>query len=163
MEIRAADWPDLACLVRCEAEAFELQPRAVDADFAGQLESDVAKTHTVLAAQIRAGQIHVAMRADEVVGYVSVTADYEHLFVGAIAVLPAHQRQGLGSRLLAFAEQTAARRGMEFVSLYTDGLKAANLRFYTNRGYGETDRTEGPDFLRVYYSKLIVPVAARAA
>ncbi len=155
MEIRAAEWPDLGCVARCEAVAFALAP----ATCAGGL----AKTHTVLAAQIRAGEIYVATRSGSIVGFISACPNYEHLFVAAIAVQPPHQRQGIGSRLLAFAEKFAAERGLDFVSLYSDGLNLSNTRFYTYRGYYETDRTEGPDFLRVYYSKDIAPVTARAA
>ncbi len=155
MEIRAAEWPDLACVARCEAEAFALKQRPVN--------GELAKSHTVLASQIRSGEIFVVTQSDRVVGYVSIAANYEHLFVGAIAVLPENQRQGIGSSLLAFAEQTASRRGLDFVSLYSDGHITENTRFYKRRGYHETDRTEGPDFLRVYYSKAIAPITARAA
>lgn len=155
MEIRAAEWSDLGCVVQCEAEAFALAPRTHD--------GDVAKAHTVLAAQIRAGEIYVVTKSGRVLGYVSFATNCEHLFIGAIAVLPAHQRQGVGSCLLAFAELAAVDRELDFVSLYSDGMIAANTRFYVHRGYRETDRCDGPGFLRIYYSKDVPPVTARAA
>ncbi len=155
MEIRAAEWPDLGCVARCEADAFALAPRRVD--------GDIAKAHSVLAAQIRAGEIHVATHSGRVIGYVSFATNYEHLFVGAIAVLPERQRQGVGSHLLAFAERTAADRDLDFVSLHSDGMIASNTRFYARRGYRETDRCEGPNYLRIYYSKAIAPPTAQAA
>lgn len=147
MEIRAAQWTDLAAIVECEARGFGTPPR--------QLGSDGASAHAKLLGQIRAGEIAVISQGSAVLGFISVAAQYEHLYVAAIAVLPEHQRRGLGSRLLVHAERQGARCGLAFVSLSTDGSIAANMAFYRHHGYRETERCEAPNFSRVYFSKAI--------
>jgi ribosomal protein S18 acetylase RimI-like enzyme len=155
MEIRTAVRPDLTAIAACEASAFGSPPPSV----AG----DTTKSHARLLAQILQGEIRVVEDEIGVLGFISFSTNYEHLFVSTIAVLPQHQRQGLGTRLLATAELEAAQRGLAHVSLFTDGPASHNLAFYRSRGFRETGRCEGPDFARIYLSKPIARDAAAAA
>jgi GNAT superfamily N-acetyltransferase len=108
-----------------------------------------------LALQIRRGSIHVIGGQVWILGFISFLPNADHLFVDAIAVRPSHQRQGLGSRLLAFAEGEALRQGLRSVRLFTDGTAVDNLSFFQRRGYRETGRCDEGDFSRVFYSKEI--------
>ncbi len=155
MEIRTAVRPDLSAISDCETNAFGSPRRLID--------GDGTKSHARLLAQIRDGEIRVIENGNGVAGFISFTTNFEHLFVSTIAVLPQYQRQGLGSLLLAKAEQEAVRRGLDHVSLFTDGPAADNVAFYESRGFGETDRCEGPGFARIYLSKPVTSEAAKAA
>ena len=75
------------------------------------------------------------------------------MFVESIAVLPEHQNKGLGTRLLAFAEQEAARFGLASVRLFTKQRTNDGFAFYKYRGFRETDRCDSDGFPRVFYSK----------
>ena len=108
-----------------------------------------------LASQIRRGAVHVICGPARILGFISFAPNADHLFVDAIAVRPSHHRQGLGSRLLAFAEEEASRLGLHSVSLFTDGKLADNLSFFQCRGYHETSRCDEGEFSRVFYSKEI--------
>lgn len=149
MEMRAAIAPDLASIAECEARAFGAPARVIS--------GDGTVSHAALLTQIRDGNVCVITKAGRVLGFISFAVNFEHLFVGIIAVLPEHQRQGLGSRLLAAAERRAALSGLDYVSLFSDGSDSPSTAFYRNRGYRETGRSVGPDFLRVYLSKAIAP------
>jgi GNAT superfamily N-acetyltransferase len=140
MQIRTATISDLAVVTRCADRAFGVYPRRPG-------------NWVELALQIRARSVHVICDAARVLGYISFSANRDHLFVETIAVLPRRHGQGLGSRLLAFAEKEALRLGLRSVRLFTDGKIADNLTFYRHRGYHETDRCDEGRFSRVFYSK----------
>jgi ribosomal protein S18 acetylase RimI-like enzyme len=148
MRIRAATISDLAEVVACEDLAFprfDLHSRAGD-----------PKPDNNLEPQIREGSVHVIGLPTRILGYISVSANPDHLFVSAIGVLPELQGRGLGSQLLAFAEKMTLRLRLPSLKLFTDG-SIANNRFYRCRGYRETDRCDEGSFSRVFYMKSIAP------
>lgn len=80
------------------------------------------------------------------------------LFVENVAVSPAFQGQGLGTRLMALAEEIAIALGHSRVRLYTNRLWAENVRLYRKLGYrvdGE-EQIDGGMF-RVDMSKDLPP------
>src|SRR5258705_13626224 len=120
MQIHAAISSDLAAITSCADRAFGVYPLRPG-------------NWVELALQIRSGSVHVICEGARVLGYISFSANRDHLFVETIAVLPHYHGQGLGTRLLAFAEKEALRRGLRSVTLFTDGKKANNLIFYRRR------------------------------
>jgi ribosomal protein S18 acetylase RimI-like enzyme len=150
MRIRSAVLSDLAQVVACEDLAF---PRR---DL--KLRVRGLKPNSNLEPKIREGSVHVMGPPGRVLGYISFSANPDHLFVDAIGVLPELQGRGLGSQLLAFAETMTLQLRLPSLRLFTDG-SIANHRFYRRRGYRETDRCEDGSFLRVYYMKNVTPHA----
>ncbi len=63
-----------------------------------------------------------------------------HLLVENVAVDPEFQHQGLGHRLMDFAEQEAQRQQFPEIWLYTNEKFVANIAFYAGRGYHEFKR-----------------------
>jgi ribosomal protein S18 acetylase RimI-like enzyme len=59
----------------------------------------------------------------------------DRLLIENLAVSPAHQRKGLGSRLVAHAEGIAAALGYGEVWLYTNRRFAGNVELYSRLGY----------------------------
>lgn len=150
MRIRSAVLSDLADVVACEDLAF---PRRDP-----NLRVRGHALNSNLEPKIRAGSVHVIGPPGRILGYISFSANPDHLFVEAIGVLPEVQGRGLGSQLLAFAETATVRLRLPSLRLFTDG-SIANHRFYRRRGYRETDRVEDGSFLRVHYMKILAPHA----
>ena len=80
----------------------------------------------------------------------------EVLLVENVAVAPGRQGLGLGTRMLALANELARSQGKHRVRLYTNKLWAENIRLYLKLGY-VIDREEDvrPSLVRVHMSKPI--------
>jgi GNAT superfamily N-acetyltransferase len=102
---------------------------------------------------VRAGQAWVAVTDGEIAGFVIVIDEPGCLLVENVAVRPAAQGRGIGSRLLALAEDQARSLGRGEVRLYTNEAMTENLSYYPRRGYAETGRAEQDGFRRVFFCK----------
>lgn len=74
-------------------------------------------------------------------GLIEMIDEGEHLLVENVAIADAFQGQGLGLRLLAHADRTAALLGRARLRLYTNRLFGSNVDYYLRRGYA-IDREE---------------------
>jgi GNAT superfamily N-acetyltransferase len=70
-------------------------------------------------------------------GLVEMIPQPNYLLIENIAVHPTYQGKGLGNILLKHAEEHTASLGVRETRLYTNAKFAANLAFYTKRGYSE--------------------------
>lgn len=145
--IRLATADDVAEIRRCAEEAYALyvprigkKPAPMIADFA---------------AQIAAGQVHVCIEAERLLGYIVLYPRDDHLHVENVAVFPGQQGTGLGKYLMAFAEIEARRAGLAAIELYTNQHMTENLSFYPRLGYEELGRGEEAGFARVFYRKAL--------
>ena len=102
---------------------------------------------------VRAGQAWVASDRGEIVGLAILAARPGYLLLENMAVLPAAQRRGIGSRLLALAEDQARRLHLGEVRLYTNEAMTENIAYYPGHGYVETHRAEHDSFQRVFFCK----------
>ena len=84
---------------------------------------------------VRAHQIDLAYLDGELAGVIEIIPAADHLLLENLAITPAHQRKGLGRRLMARVEALARARGMTLVRLYTNKAFASNLAFYQKLGY----------------------------
>jgi ribosomal protein S18 acetylase RimI-like enzyme len=92
--------------------------------------------------------------ADDVIaGVLVLMREPDALLIYSVAVHPAHQGRGFGSRLLALAEDEARRAGYTSIRLYTNGLMAANIARYRRLGYQETRREPIGDTVVVHFLK----------
>jgi len=104
---------------------------------------------------VRGRQAWVALEGGEITGFVILVAQPGYLLLENVAVLPAAQGRGVGSRLLALAEDHARSRGLGEVRLYTNEAMTENLSYYPRRGYAETHRAEQDGYRRVFFRKPI--------
>lgn len=74
-------------------------------------------------------------------GLIEMIDEGEQLLVENVAIADAFQGQGLGLRLLAQADRTAALLGRARLRLYTNRLFGSNVDYYLRRGYA-IDREE---------------------
>lgn len=102
---------------------------------------------------VREGRVWVAVDNGVLVGLAVLVPQQDHLLLENIAVSPAVQGQGVGSRLLALAEDLARKHGLCDVRLYTNEAMTENLAYYPRRGYRETHRAEQNGFRRVFFRK----------
>ncbi|HVJ34165.1 MAG TPA: GNAT family N-acetyltransferase [Terriglobia bacterium] len=77
----------------------------------------------------------------------------DHLLIENLAVSPEFQGRGYGRRLVAYAEQVAASRGIGTIRLYTNKLFAENLRFYDRLGYAVVEEEDFKGGVIVHMSK----------
>lgn len=82
------------------------------------------------------GELLVAADQERLIGTVMVGHDGHRGWVYYMAVDPARQRQGLGTRLLRAAESWAAARGVRKMELMIRESNAAVAGFYAGCGYG---------------------------
>jgi ribosomal protein S18 acetylase RimI-like enzyme len=113
-------------------------PAPVSADYAGA---------------IGRGEVWVAAGEAELLGLLVLVPRADHLLLENVAVRPAAQGAGLGSRLLALAQEEAARRGLTEIRLYTNVAMTENLAFYPRHGYTLTHRAEQDGYQRAFFSK----------
>lgn len=102
---------------------------------------------------IRDREAWVAEVDGRVAGLLVLHAHPDHLLLENIAVAPAHQRLGIGARLLDLADRRARERGFAEMRLYTNVAMTENQAYYARRGYRETGRAVQDGFSRVFFTK----------
>jgi ribosomal protein S18 acetylase RimI-like enzyme len=108
---------------------------------------------TDYSAAVRDNDVWVATDDDAIMGLVVLIPQPDHLLLDNIAVSPAGQGRGVGTRLMGFVEERALALGFDEVRLYTHVTMTENLAYYPRRGYVETHRAEQNGFRRVFFSK----------
>jgi GNAT superfamily N-acetyltransferase len=123
---RADDVPRLEALVEAAYAKYVprigMRPIPMDDDYAARVER---------------GEAWVLGDVDALVVLVP---DEKWLLVDNVAVRPDLQGRGLGRRLLAFAEEEAARLGYGELRLYTNEKMTENRALYARLGYEELGR-----------------------
>src|SRR6201989_2924285 len=102
------------------------------------------------AARVSEGAIWVFEEGAEIAAIILLLPAPNYLLLDNIAVSPTRQGLGLGSRLLAFVEDEALRRGYREIRLYTHQTMVENQRLYASIGYEETGRGSEAGYQRVF-------------
>jgi ribosomal protein S18 acetylase RimI-like enzyme len=105
------------------------------------------------AARVSEGAVWVLEEGAEIAAIIVLLPAPNYLLLDNIAVSPTRQGLGLGSRLLAFAEDEALRRGYREIRLYTHQTMVENQRLYASIGYEETGRGSEAGYNRVFMRK----------
>jgi len=127
----------------------------VEAAYQGYIEDIGQKPAPMLddyKALIRAEAITVAVDGHDIAGLIVMWARRDNWYVDNVAVWPERQGTGVGSVLLAQAEQMARAAGLSEVQLYTNEAMSANTTYYEHRGFVETHRSVEAGYNRIYYS-----------
>jgi ribosomal protein S18 acetylase RimI-like enzyme len=105
-------------------------------------------------ALIAQGAVSVLETADGRIGAILVLLPKpDHLLLDNIAVRPERQGQGLGRRLIEFAEAEARRLGHRELRLYTHEKMVENIALYRRLGFLETGRGHEAGYDRVFMTK----------
>jgi ribosomal protein S18 acetylase RimI-like enzyme len=90
------------------------------------------------------------------VGLIEMVDEKNQLLIENVAVSPNFQRRGLGSKLMAHAEEVASSLGRERVWLYTNQRFTENITFYLGLGYRiEREEDIGDGTIKVDMSKTL--------
>jgi ribosomal protein S18 acetylase RimI-like enzyme len=138
-----------------EGDVPELRRIAVAAyqHYVARIGREPAPMGADYAAAARSGHTYLAEQDGETAGFIVLVPEPGYLLLENIAVLPTAQGQGLGTRLMALAEEHAAALGLPEIRLYTNEAMTENLAYYPRRGYAETHRAQEDGFSRVFFRK----------
>ena len=145
MIIRSATQDDIAQIVR--------QVNAAYAKYLDRMEKPPTPMLADYATLIASGGVHVLISGAEIAGVLVIEAQDQALFIENVAVEPAFQGQGLGRRLMAFAERYASELGLRELRLYTNEVMVENLAFYQRLGFEEVERRVDDGYHRVFMRK----------
>ena len=123
-----------------DADAIHALTRAVYAKYVPQMGREPLTMSADQAAAIRDHQVWVLEAAGALIASLELIAEPDCLVVENVAVAEVHQGQGLGRRLMAFAEDEARRQGFVALRLYTNEHMAGNVGLYGALDYHETGR-----------------------
>jgi GNAT superfamily N-acetyltransferase len=144
--IRCARPADRAAIERIVRAAYGLYVERI-----GKPPGPMLDDYTAL---ISDGRVSVLEEADRTMAAIIVLLpEPDHLLLDNIAVRPDRQGQGLGRRLIAFAEEQARRLGHSEVRLYTHEKMTENIALYTRLGFVETGRGQKAGYDRVFMTK----------
>ena len=138
---------DAAELLAVQRAAFAVEARL----YGGPTLPPLLESLEAVTTAIRAGHVLVARLDGRVVGSARRVLVDTEVEVGRLSVLPELQGRGIGSALLAAAEDVP---GAVTASLFTGHLSAGNLGLYHRRGYREFDRRQiTPEVELIYLRK----------
>jgi ribosomal protein S18 acetylase RimI-like enzyme len=106
---------------------------------------------------VTAGEVFVLTIDGMITALVVLIPQPDHLLLDNVAVEPSHHGQGLGRRMMQFAEDEARRGGMGELRLFTHSSMVRNVDLYKRLGFVETHRGSVGGFDRVFMSKTLAP------
>jgi len=137
LAMRVATLADLSAVVAMTGAAYAV--------YDGVLDGPPIPVTTDYAPRIAGGGVWLlADGAGPPAGLIVLERHPGHVLIFSVVVAPAHQGQGLGRRLLAWAELQARDAGLAEVRLYTNAKMTRNIALYSQFGYHETGRRENP-------------------
>lgn len=140
--IRRALPPDAGPLTLCIEDAYSVY---------AERELKLPPVSEGIADEIRDNLVWVAVADNAIVGSMVLIVQKDHLKLANIAVASGSAGSGLGRALLARAEQEAAARGFDRLTLTTHAGIPENIRFYQHLGWSRT----GARGSKVFMEKLI--------
>ena len=138
----------------CDRAAVETIVRDAYAHYIARIGKPPGPMLDDYAALIAAGAVSVVETDDgEIAAIIVLLRNSDHLLLDNIAVRRDRQGQGLGRRLIAFAEAEAHRLGFREIRLYTHQMMTENIALYARLGFIETGRGRDAGYDRVFMTK----------
>lgn len=129
MNFRLADPGDAESITQVVNAAFRVERFLIDRD-----RVNAEKVRTML----RQGNFLLAKDAGRLIGCVYVEIRGERAYFGLLAVDPSRQKEGLGRRLIAAAEDYGRTAGCRVMDIRVVNLREELPPFYRRLGYQET-------------------------
>ncbi|GIF21534.1 N-acetylglutamate synthase-like GNAT family acetyltransferase [Actinoplanes tereljensis] len=147
MVLRVAQASDVASIQQLVRAAFQR--------YVPRIGREPAPMGVDYAVPVAEGRCWVVEHDGRIAGMVQLAARDGYLEVETIAVADGMQGNGVGTRLLAYAEEKARELGLPEVRLYTNEAMTENLEYYPRRGFREIDRATHHGYRRVFFAKPI--------
>ena len=96
------------------------------------------------APRIANGEVWLLESGGEPAGVLTLERHEDHAMIFSVAVSPAFQRKGFGTKLLNHADQQTRLWGLPEIRLYTNAKMERNIALYLAYGYRETGRRPNP-------------------
>ena len=96
------------------------------------------------APRIANGEVWLLESGGEPAGVLTLERHADHAMIFSVAVSPAFQRKGFGTKLLNHADQQTRLWGLPEIRLYTNAKMERNIALYLAYGYRETGRRPNP-------------------
>ncbi len=173
IEIRPATESEAALIAGITLEAMRsntplpsMSPFPADVEGAEEVRVAIRRGETFLLARCGAEAVGVIRLADRS-EFRDLTLHRSYIEISGLAVRPDHRRNGIGSALLAAAENHATADGYEHTLLRTS-MEVGLVPYYERRGYGirhvrQLSYPGSPTFLDVVMSKRMATSAGAAA
>jgi ribosomal protein S18 acetylase RimI-like enzyme len=104
-------------------------------------------------ARVAEDECWVVRQDSQVLGYLVLHWEPDHVLLDNVAVDPNAQGRGIGSTLLSLAERRGRTEHRPEIRLYTHVTMVENIARYSALGYVETHREEASGFARVFMTK----------
>jgi N-acetylglutamate synthase-like GNAT family acetyltransferase len=128
INIRDAASADIEDISRLVNDAFRPERFFIDGD---------RTSPEKITALFQKGRFLLAEEAGRLLGCVYIELRGERGYFGLLSVDPTRQRDGLGSRLIALAENDCRNAGCRFMDLTMVNLRTELYGYYRKRGYTE--------------------------
>jgi GNAT superfamily N-acetyltransferase len=151
LTIRKGELLDLDAIKVCIDEAY--------VSYIPRIGKRPASMDTDFRPLIHDGRVWVLELGRAIVGLMVLIEQPEAFEIRSVAVRPAHQRQGLGGRLMSHAEFLAMQAGRSTLRLYTNAKIPELVTYYSNLGYREGERKQDQGYERVFMVKTLSPDA----
>ena len=134
--MRLARPEDLAAIVALTEAAY--------APYNAILEAPPIPVTEDYAPRIANGEVWLLESGGEPAGVLTLERHADHAMIFSVAVSPAFQRKGFGTKLLNHADQQTRLWGLPEIRLYTNAKMERNIALYLAYGYRETGRRPNP-------------------
>lgn len=123
-----------------EAPAIRALVRAAYAKYVVKLGREPKPMTADYEAAVRDHQVWVLRLGGRLVAVLELVPQSDHMLIENVAVREDQQGQGIGRKLLLFAEQEAVQQGYGELRLYTNEAMDGNVARYQAMGYHKTHR-----------------------
>ncbi len=135
LRFRVAEQADIEAITRLINAAFAIEKFFIDGD---RIQANGVQGLS------ESGKFLLAEDQEGIAGCVYVELRGERAYLGLLSVSPARQGGGVGSKLVAAAEDYCRRAGCRFMDLRIVNLREELPEFYQRRGYVPTGTTPFP-------------------
>lgn len=135
LRIRVAGAPDAEAITRIINAAFSIEKFFIDGD-----RISLPELHALM----DKGRFLLGEDQHGPVGCVYIEPREDRAYLGLLSVDPSRQRSGIGSRLVAAAEDYALATGSRYIDLRIVNLRKELPDFYRRLGYVQTGTSQFP-------------------
>ncbi len=143
--IRPAQHGDVSEILDCVKSAYQHYTARLG-KAPGPMLDDYARV-------IEEQEVYVAANEGTIIGILVLKPDDKGVLLDNVAVSPDAQGQGLGKRLVDFAERRTAELGYTEIELYTHELMTENVGMYQKWDYEIYRRVREKGYDRIYMRK----------
>jgi GNAT superfamily N-acetyltransferase len=147
--------PGLRRAVNADAEPIAALVREAYAKWVPLIGREPKPMRADYAVAVRDHLVWVFEDRGQVAAVLELIPHADHVLIENVAVAPTLQGQGLGKRLMAFAERASRDLNLLEMRLYTNERFASNIALYEHLGYVETHREPLGNSAVVFMRKIL--------